>query len=75
MGRPVDSNVVSIHKEIVTKNTVAISEASKRMVEDAMSILRLSGMKKAVLLGINEQTGDSECEIVITFIPPKKKPE
>lgn len=68
-------NVVSIHSSIVAKNTEAISTSSRQMVEDAMSILRLSGMRKAVLLGINEQTGDPECEIVITFIPPKAKAE
>lgn len=70
-----NDNVTSIHQTIVAKNTEAISESSRRMVEDAMSILRLSGMRKAVLLGIDESSGDPECEIVITLIPAKKKPE
>lgn len=75
MSHQTDDNVISIHESIVAKNTEAISAASIQMVEDAMAILRLSGMKKAVLLGINQETGDPECEIAITFIPPKKKPE
>lgn len=66
-----DSNVVSIHPDIVAKNTPAISEASSLIVENALTVLRLTGMNKASILGINGETGESEVEITITHIERK----
>lgn len=75
MSRSIDTNVVSIHEDIVAKNVEAISKASSIIVENALTVLRLTGMKQANILGINPQTGDSECEIVITLTPQKGKSE
>lgn len=74
MPNPPDSNVVSIHESIVARNTPALSESTGIIVEHALTLLRLTGMKNAHIIGIDDSTGDPTCEIRITYIAPKEKP-
>lgn len=74
MPKSPDSKVVSIHESIVAKNTPALSESTGIIVEHALAVLRLSGMKNAHIIGIDDSTGDPTCEIRITYIAPKETP-
>jgi hypothetical protein len=65
-------NVTNIREKVIEKNLPELSEATDQLLQAAVDILRLTGMKIAMVEGVNQTTGKTTFRVTIQTIGDSK---
>lgn len=67
-----DPKVVSLREATIQKNEALISEASQRIIESSVDLLRFSGVSSGTLMAVDPDTGLTTHIITIKCIEDKQ---